>query len=103
MTTNVGYLQRHERIHHLKQHFWNRFSTKYSTLLQQRHKWKKSSDHFQVGTLVVIKDKALPHLLWHLGRIVNVLFRERWRHTCCRYQDEEGCNTKSVQQYQPFT
>ncbi|GBP00444.1 hypothetical protein EVAR_987_1 [Eumeta japonica] len=71
ITINIGCLQRYERMQHIKQHFCNRFSTQYITLLQQRHKWKKSSDYLQVGTLVVIKDKALPPG-WLLGRIINV-------------------------------
>ncbi|GBP27457.1 hypothetical protein EVAR_14278_1 [Eumeta japonica] len=69
ITTNIGCSSKYEKIRHIEQHFWNYFSTEYITLLKQRYKCKKCSDHLQVGTLVVIKDEALPPLLWHLGRI----------------------------------
>ncbi|XP_063543988.1 uncharacterized protein LOC134752277 isoform X2 [Cydia strobilella] len=64
---------RYQRIEFLKQHFWNRFSTEYISGLQQRTKWQSSRGKLDVGTMVVIKDKNLPPLMWLLGRIVQVL------------------------------
>ncbi|XP_063897664.1 uncharacterized protein LOC135116578 isoform X2 [Helicoverpa armigera] len=71
--TNISNLQRFRRVECLKQHFWNRFSQEYIVWLQQRTKWHRSSGELKEGTLVVIKDKSLPPLLWLLGRITRVL------------------------------
>ncbi|XP_026746172.1 uncharacterized protein LOC113507515 isoform X4 [Trichoplusia ni] len=70
---NVNHLQRFRRIEFLKQHFWARFSQEYIVWLQERTKWRQSSGELKEGTLVVIKDKSLPPLLWLLGRITRVL------------------------------
>ncbi|XP_047019403.1 uncharacterized protein LOC124629845 isoform X12 [Helicoverpa zea] len=70
---HVNNLQRFRRIECLKQHFWSRFSHEYILWLQQRTKWLRSSGELTEGTLVVIKDKSSPPLLWLLGRIVKVL------------------------------
>ncbi|XP_022824611.1 uncharacterized protein LOC111355114 [Spodoptera litura] len=72
-STNISNLQRFRRIECLKQHFWNRFSQEYILWLQERTKWQRSSGELKEGTLVVIKDKGLPPLLWLLGRITRVL------------------------------
>ncbi|XP_075971537.1 uncharacterized protein LOC142984379 isoform X8 [Anticarsia gemmatalis] len=66
-------LQRFRRIEQLKQHFWTRFSNDYVLWLQERTKWRSSTGELKEGTLVVIKDKGLPPLMWLLGRIVRVL------------------------------
>ncbi|XP_026742765.1 uncharacterized protein LOC113504589 isoform X2 [Trichoplusia ni] len=70
---NVNHLQRFRRIEFLKQHFWARFSQEYIVWLQERTKWRQSSGELKEGTLVVIKDKSLPPLLWLLGRITRTL------------------------------
>lgn len=69
----VNSLQRFRRIEYLKQHFWARFSHEYVLWLQERTKWCRSSGELKEGTLVVIKDKTLPPLMWLLGRITHVL------------------------------
>ncbi|XP_075990377.1 uncharacterized protein LOC142986031 [Anticarsia gemmatalis] len=66
-------LQRFRRIEYLKQHFWVRFSHEYVVWLQERTKWRRSSGELKEGTLVVIKDKSSPPLMWLLGRIIHVL------------------------------
>lgn len=72
-STNITNLQRFRRVEYLKQHFWHRFSQEYILWLQERTKWHRSSGELKEGTLVVIKDKSLPPLLWLLGRITRVL------------------------------
>lgn len=69
---SVGRLERFQRVEQLKQHFWNRYHTEYIHLLQQKTKWPTSSSDIKIGSLVLIKEKALPPLLWCLGRIVQV-------------------------------
>ncbi|XP_048001463.1 uncharacterized protein LOC125238232 [Leguminivora glycinivorella] len=73
MDRKITSLQRYQRIEFLKQHFWNRFSNEYVSSLQQRTKWQSSKGTLHVGTMVVIKDKTLPPLMWLLGRIIQVL------------------------------
>lgn len=65
-------LDHYKRVEQIKQHFWNRFSLEYINLLQQRTKWSTSSGDLKEGALVIIKDKALPPLMWSLGRITQV-------------------------------
>ncbi|CAK1595311.1 unnamed protein product [Parnassius mnemosyne] len=70
--TKINRLQRYEKIEKLKQHFWQRFSTVYVSLLQQKLKWNYSSGDLQQGSLVLVKDKNRPPLLWLLGRVVKM-------------------------------
>lgn len=69
---NINRLERYKRIQLIRQHFWNRFSIEYVSLLQQRLKWQKSSKELKLGSLVLIKDRALPPLLWSLGRVTQL-------------------------------
>ncbi|XP_063360244.1 uncharacterized protein LOC134649428 [Cydia amplana] len=69
---NISRLERFQRVEKLKQHFWSRFSNEYVTLLQQKTKWHTSTDQLQVGTMVLVKDRALPPLLWLLGRVTKL-------------------------------
>ncbi|XP_045449127.1 uncharacterized protein LOC123657649 [Melitaea cinxia] len=69
---NICRLERYQRVEYLKQHFWRRFNLEYLSILQQKTKWATSSDSLAIGTLVLIKDKALPPLCWSLGRVVQV-------------------------------
>ncbi|XP_072943263.1 uncharacterized protein [Epargyreus clarus] len=70
--TNIVRLERYKRIQLIKQHFWNRFSTEYVSLLQQKVKWQKSNNELKLGSLVLIKDRNLPPLLWSLGRVIQL-------------------------------
>ncbi|CAH2226645.1 jg21004, partial [Pararge aegeria aegeria] len=69
---NVNRLERYKRDETIKQHFWRRFSVEYIGLLQKKVKWTSSRRELKVGALVLIKEKALPPLLWSMGRIINV-------------------------------
>ncbi|XP_045457915.1 uncharacterized protein LOC123668168 [Melitaea cinxia] len=72
--SNNDYLSKtFNRIQVLKQHFWNRFSNEYVTLLQQKTKWMQSQETLKEGALVVIKDKSSQPIMWLLGRILRVL------------------------------
>lgn len=70
--TNIIRLERYKRIQLIKQHFWNRFSTEYVSLLQTKVKWQKSIKELKLGSLVLIKDRNLPPLLWSLGRVIQL-------------------------------
>ncbi|XP_063834958.1 uncharacterized protein LOC135084144 isoform X1 [Ostrinia nubilalis] len=70
--TNINRLQRFKRIELIKQHFWRRFSLEYVALLQQKVKWQSSKAEPKIGALVLIKDRALPPLLWSMGRVIKL-------------------------------
>lgn len=69
--TNISCLERYRRIDYIRQHFWQRFSNEYVSLLQQKTKWSVTTGQLQEGMLVLIRDKALPPLVWSLGRVVR--------------------------------
>nr|XP_053607443.1 uncharacterized protein LOC128673547 [Plodia interpunctella]XP_053607444.1 uncharacterized protein LOC128673547 [Plodia interpunctella] len=69
---NITLLQRHKRVEAIKQHFWNRFTNEYICTLQQKTKWKQTKNDIEMNSLVLIKDKSTPPLLWSLGRVIQV-------------------------------
>ncbi|XP_035455669.2 uncharacterized protein LOC118268519 isoform X2 [Spodoptera frugiperda] len=70
---NISSLKRFQRIEHLKQQFWNRFSNEYIFYLQQRTKWTDSDGVLEEGAMVVLKEQQTPPLMWPLGRIVRLI------------------------------
>lgn len=70
--TAINLLQRHKRVEAIKQHFWHRFSSEYIASLQQKTKWSRCKDTLKPDSLVLIKDKTTPPLLWSLGRVIQV-------------------------------
>lgn len=72
LDANIGRQERFQRVEYLKQQFWKRFNSEYISLLQQKTKWLSSTGKLDVGTLVLIKDKTQPPLLWLLGRVVKI-------------------------------
>ncbi|XP_026744728.1 uncharacterized protein LOC113506069 isoform X1 [Trichoplusia ni] len=68
---NITTLDRWKRIQYIRQHFWGRFHNEYTSLLQAKSKWFRSRGEVKEGTLVLIKDKAAPPLLWSLGRVTK--------------------------------
>ncbi|XP_041973748.1 uncharacterized protein LOC121729336 isoform X1 [Aricia agestis] len=69
---NIHRLQRFDRIEKLRQHFWQRYSNEYVSLLQQRTRWQTGGQDLKVGAMVLVRDVNLPPLLWLLGRVVAV-------------------------------
>ncbi|GFU27852.1 integrase catalytic domain-containing protein [Trichonephila clavipes] len=45
----------------MTQHFWNRWSSEYLTLLQSRSKWRIVQKNLDIGDLVLIKHDNSPH------------------------------------------
>nr|XP_018906989.1 PREDICTED: uncharacterized protein LOC109036989 [Bemisia tabaci] len=58
-------------IKKLYEKFWKRWSMEYLHQQQQRCKWVKQTN-IRVNTLVILKDKFLPPLLWRMGRIIKL-------------------------------
>ncbi|XP_075990291.1 uncharacterized protein LOC142985934 [Anticarsia gemmatalis] len=69
--THITRLDRWKRIQYIRQHFWGRFHNEYTSLLQAKSKWFVSRGEVKPGTLVLIKDKTTPPLLWSLGRVTK--------------------------------
>ncbi|KAJ8722082.1 hypothetical protein PYW08_004484 [Mythimna loreyi] len=68
---NITRLDRWKRIQFVRQHFWSRFYNEYVSLLQTKTKWFRSRGEVKPGSLVLIKDKTAPPLLWSLGRVTR--------------------------------
>nr|XP_049706137.1 uncharacterized protein LOC126056604 isoform X2 [Helicoverpa armigera] len=68
---NIMSLDRWKRIQYIRQHFWGRFHNEYTSLLQAKSKWLNSRGELKPGSLVLIKDKTTPPLLWSLGRVTK--------------------------------
>ncbi|XP_072939166.1 uncharacterized protein [Epargyreus clarus] len=69
---NIQRLPRFDRIEKLRQHFWQRFSNEFISLLQQRTKWQTTGHDLKIGAMVLVRDGNLPPLLWLLGRVVAI-------------------------------
>ncbi|XP_063392468.1 uncharacterized protein LOC134677967 [Cydia fagiglandana] len=69
---NPTRLQRWDRIEQIHQHFWTRWQKEYVSELQQKTKWRSCKGHLDTGTMVIVKEDAVPPLKWSLGRIVRV-------------------------------
>ncbi|XP_030753971.1 uncharacterized protein LOC115880817 [Sitophilus oryzae] len=61
-----------QRIQQVRQHFWKRWYKEYISELQQRLKWKSTSQSLKCGDIVLVKDDNLPPLKWKLGRITQL-------------------------------
>ncbi|XP_036347061.1 uncharacterized protein LOC118756403 isoform X2 [Rhagoletis pomonella] len=66
---NMNCLSRWQRICQMQQIFWQKWSTSYLSLLQERSKWRTATPNVQQGAMVLLKDDNLPPLKWTLGRI----------------------------------
>jgi hypothetical protein len=52
--------------------FWKRFVSHYIPMLQKRAKWLQPERNFQVGDLVLIRDKDMPRNRWRKGLVAEV-------------------------------
>ncbi|CAK1582349.1 unnamed protein product [Parnassius mnemosyne] len=68
---NITRLDRWRRIQYIRQHFWSRFHNEYISLLRAKSKWFHSRGEVKQASLVLIKDKTTPPLLWSLGRVMT--------------------------------
>ncbi|XP_011165208.1 uncharacterized protein LOC105199705 [Solenopsis invicta] len=65
-------LTRFQLLSQMRQNFWKRWSSEYLTQLQNRYKWQRPTyETIKIGTLVLLKDKDLPPLKWHMARIIE--------------------------------
>ncbi|GFW95785.1 integrase catalytic domain-containing protein [Trichonephila clavipes] len=60
------------RLHtRMTQHFWNRWSLEYLTLLQSRYKWRIVQNNLDIGDLALIKHFNSPPPQWKLGKVTE--------------------------------
>ncbi|XP_069355400.1 uncharacterized protein [Maniola hyperantus] len=71
---NINRLQRYQRVEQLRQHFWQRYSLEYVSLLQTKTKWRQSNGQLKVGSLVLVRDRTQPPLLWLMGRVTKIFY-----------------------------
>ncbi|XP_066599999.1 uncharacterized protein [Prorops nasuta] len=64
-------LNRFQLLTRLQQDFWKRWSREYLHHLQQRVKWRDSTENYAIGQLVVVQDDRYPPAKWPLGRIIE--------------------------------
>ncbi|XP_046143095.1 uncharacterized protein LOC123988133 [Osmia bicornis bicornis] len=68
----VNRLNRYQLIQQMFQHFWQRWHKEYLHQMQQKWKWRTTSQQQPAeGTLVIIKEDNSPPLRWCLGRVVQ--------------------------------
>ncbi|XP_066585519.1 uncharacterized protein [Prorops nasuta] len=65
-------LNRFQLLTRIQQTFWKRWSKEYLHHLQERAKWRDTSENFAIGQLVVVHDDRYPPAKWPLGRIIAV-------------------------------
>lgn len=68
----INRLNRWQRVQHLAQNFWSRWSKEYLNQLRQRNKWKSPENSLSVGSLVLIKEDNSPSMTWPIGRVISV-------------------------------
>ena len=66
------------RVQYVTDQFWQRWRTEYRNMLQTRQKWTREHPNAKVGDVVLVRDMNLARNKWPLGRIVEVLPKERW-------------------------
>lgn len=67
----LSYLSRWQYTQKLLNDFWKAWQKEYLSRLQQRPKWLKRTEEFEIGQIVLIKTDGLPPGKWLLGRIVD--------------------------------
>lgn len=67
----ISHLSRWQHTQKLVNDFWHRWQEEYLSRLQQRPKWLKKQQEFEVGQIVLIKNECMPPGKWALGRIVD--------------------------------
>ncbi|GFS96396.1 integrase catalytic domain-containing protein [Trichonephila clavipes] len=68
---NLRHCDRWRFLTRMTQHFWNRWSSEYLTLLQSRSKWRIVQKNLYIGDLVLIKHDNSPPLQWKLGKVTE--------------------------------
>ncbi len=65
--------KRWKQVQYLADLFWQRWTTEYLSLMQQRQKRTNTKKNFKVNDMVVIINNTAPRNSWPLGRVVKTL------------------------------
>ena len=69
---NIPIGRRWQLISQMAQHFWQRWSMEYITLLHHRQKWLNNQRSIQINDLVLVKNEISPPAQWPLVRVIDV-------------------------------
>ena len=64
--------RRWRQVQYLSDVFWPRWVKEYLPTLQERQKWFRPCENFQIGDIVLLTDKKSPRGLWPLTHITSV-------------------------------
>lgn len=70
---DLNRLNRWQRVCHMQQIFWKRWSSSYLSLLQERSKWRENHSNIVCGSMVLLKDENQPPLKWQMARVIQVI------------------------------
>jgi hypothetical protein len=66
----MSHLSRWQHMQKLLDNFWHKWQSEYLSRLQQRPKWLKKVEEYDIGQIVLIKQDNLPPGKWLMGRIM---------------------------------
>ena len=64
--------RRWRQVQYLSNVFWHRWVKEYLLTLQEKQKWLKPRQNFQIGDIILLTDENSPSGLWPLARITGV-------------------------------
>lgn len=62
-----------QKISHIQQSFWKRWSVEYLNRLQNRPKWFHEKENIKENDMIILKEDGVPPLYWPLGRIIEAI------------------------------
>ena len=65
-------LSLHQRYLQMTQHFWQRWTKEYLSQLSAYTKTTKATSSVKIGDVVIVRDIAVPPLVWKIARVVAV-------------------------------
>ncbi|XP_027841178.2 uncharacterized protein LOC114122649 [Aphis gossypii] len=72
INVQINRITRWQLIRQCHQSYWKRWSQKYLSTLQQRHKWFKPTTNLSIGDMVIVEAPSRLPTEWRLGRITDL-------------------------------
>lgn len=85
-----------QRLTHIQQAFWKKWSINYLNLLQNRPKWLTPSPNLKINDIVLLKEDNTVPLQWPLARIVEVMLGSDGRTRVVKVKTQNGVFTRSI-------
>ena len=57
-------------VQKMKLNFWRRWHLDYLSSFHNRSKWKFTTNNFEIGDAVIIKEDNVPLAVWPLGKVI---------------------------------